>query len=50
MKQSLLLFWKTRKKHSENEAYDYVAGYTVFNDVTARDLQKRHKQWFKGKD
>lgn len=26
-----------------------VFGYTVLNDVTARDLQKRHHQWFKGK-
>jgi 2-keto-4-pentenoate hydratase/2-oxohepta-3-ene-1,7-dioic acid hydratase in catechol pathway len=27
----------------------HVAGYTVVNDVTARDLQERHKQWFLGK-
>jgi 2-keto-4-pentenoate hydratase/2-oxohepta-3-ene-1,7-dioic acid hydratase in catechol pathway len=26
-----------------------VFGYTIINDVTARDLQKRHGQWFKGK-
>ena len=30
-------------------AYDYVFGYTIINDVTARDLQKKHLQWFKGK-
>ena len=24
-------------------------GYTVFNDVTARDLQRKHSQWFRGK-
>lgn len=30
-------------------AYEHVFGYTVANDVTARDLQKRHDQWFKGK-
>ncbi len=30
-------------------AYDYVFGYTIINDVTARDLQRRHDQWFKGK-
>lgn len=24
-------------------------GYTIINDVTARDLQKRHQQWFLGK-
>lgn len=31
------------------EALGRVFGYTVINDVTARDLQKRHGQWFKGK-
>ena len=30
-------------------ALDHVFGYTVMNDVTARDLQRRHLQWFKGK-
>jgi len=30
-------------------AYEHVFGYTVANDVTARDLQRRHDQWFKGK-
>ena len=32
-----------------DEADRYVAGYTVINDVTARDLQRRHQQWFLGK-
>jgi 2-keto-4-pentenoate hydratase/2-oxohepta-3-ene-1,7-dioic acid hydratase in catechol pathway len=32
-----------------SEALNRVFGYTVINDVTARDLQKRHHQWFKGK-
>jgi 2-keto-4-pentenoate hydratase/2-oxohepta-3-ene-1,7-dioic acid hydratase in catechol pathway len=31
------------------EALTHVFGYTIINDVTARDLQKRHTQWFKGK-
>ncbi|HEU5322259.1 MAG TPA: fumarylacetoacetate hydrolase family protein, partial [Methylomirabilota bacterium] len=31
------------------QALRHVFGYTVINDVTARDLQKRHGQWFKGK-
>ena len=30
-------------------ALDHVFGWTVVNDVTARDLQKRHVQWFVGK-
>jgi 2-keto-4-pentenoate hydratase/2-oxohepta-3-ene-1,7-dioic acid hydratase in catechol pathway len=31
------------------DALGHVFGYSVINDVTARDLQKRHNQWFKGK-
>src|SRR5262249_673461 len=34
---------------SRADALHHVFGYTVINDVTARDLQKRHGQWFKGK-
>lgn len=30
-------------------AFDHVFGYTIGNDITARDLQRRHDQWFKGK-
>ena len=30
-------------------AYAHVYGYTIVNDVTARTLQHRHKQWFLGK-
>jgi 2-keto-4-pentenoate hydratase/2-oxohepta-3-ene-1,7-dioic acid hydratase in catechol pathway len=31
------------------KAYDYVFGYTVCLDMTARELQRQHGQWFKGK-
>jgi 2-keto-4-pentenoate hydratase/2-oxohepta-3-ene-1,7-dioic acid hydratase in catechol pathway len=31
------------------DAMDHVFGYTILNDVTARNLQRRHKQWFLGK-
>jgi 2-keto-4-pentenoate hydratase/2-oxohepta-3-ene-1,7-dioic acid hydratase in catechol pathway len=30
-------------------ALEHVFGYTIMNDLTARDLQRRHEQWFKGK-
>lgn len=30
-------------------AFDHIWGYTIANDVTARDLQTEHVQWFKGK-
>lgn len=32
-----------------DEALDYVFGYTVVNDISARDLQQLHSQFFKGK-
>lgn len=34
---------------SEEEAKDYVFGYTILNDVSARNVQTRHKQWYFGK-
>ncbi len=32
-----------------DEANEYIFGFTILNDLTARDLQKRHVQFFKGK-
>jgi 2-keto-4-pentenoate hydratase/2-oxohepta-3-ene-1,7-dioic acid hydratase in catechol pathway len=37
------------KDIAPERAYEHVFGYTVVNDVTARDRQKNHKQWFLGK-
>ena len=34
---------------SQVDAMEYVWGYTIINDVTARDVQKRHVQWLLGK-
>jgi 2-keto-4-pentenoate hydratase/2-oxohepta-3-ene-1,7-dioic acid hydratase in catechol pathway len=31
------------------QAQDYVFGYTILNDVSARDLQSSHQQWYFGK-
>lgn len=33
----------------EEDALDYVAGYTIANDISARDLQFRTIQWLQGK-
>jgi len=33
----------------KNMAFDYIFGYTIANDITARDLQDKHKQYFLGK-
>lgn len=38
------------RRIARQQAMDHVFGYTIVNDVTARDLQKRHVQWFIGKN
>jgi 2-keto-4-pentenoate hydratase/2-oxohepta-3-ene-1,7-dioic acid hydratase in catechol pathway len=40
---------KTARNISRATALEHVFGYTVINDVSARDLQQQHLQWFKGK-
>ena len=40
---------KAGKDIPKNQAIDYIFGYTIANDVTARDLQQRHVQFFLGK-
>jgi 2-keto-4-pentenoate hydratase/2-oxohepta-3-ene-1,7-dioic acid hydratase in catechol pathway len=41
---------KTRASHVPNkEAPNYILGYTCVNDVTARDIQARDKQWTRAK-
>ena len=40
---------KRARRVAREGAYDYVAGYAVFMDLTARDLQAREKQWFRAK-
>jgi 2-keto-4-pentenoate hydratase/2-oxohepta-3-ene-1,7-dioic acid hydratase in catechol pathway len=37
------------KDVSEADAPHFIFGYTALNDVTARNLQREHGQWFKGK-
>jgi 2-keto-4-pentenoate hydratase/2-oxohepta-3-ene-1,7-dioic acid hydratase in catechol pathway len=34
---------------TREQAYEHVWGYTIINDVTARDVQRDHKQWLLGK-
>jgi len=40
---------KDAKNIEREEAFDYVFGYTIINDISARNLQTRHKQWYFGK-
>lgn len=37
------------KNIAEADAMAAIFGYTIINDFTARDLQRHHDQWFKGK-
>ena len=34
---------------AENDAEQYIFGYTILNDISARTFQSTHKQWYRGK-
>ncbi len=40
---------KDAKNVSIEDAFDYVFGYTIINDVSARNVQTNHHQWYFGK-
>jgi 2-keto-4-pentenoate hydratase/2-oxohepta-3-ene-1,7-dioic acid hydratase in catechol pathway len=44
-----IVIGKRGKGIKKEKALDHVFGYTILNDVTARDIQYRHKQFFLGK-
>jgi len=44
-----IVIGKRAKNVEKDEAKEYILGYTVFNDVTARDLQKKDTQWTRSK-
>lgn len=44
-----VILGKTARNVKAAEAGDYVFGYTIINDVSARDVQTGHKQWYFGK-
>jgi 2-keto-4-pentenoate hydratase/2-oxohepta-3-ene-1,7-dioic acid hydratase in catechol pathway len=44
-----IVIGRRAKRVSEEEALDYVFGYTLMNDVTARELQRGDGQWTRGK-
>jgi len=44
-----VIIGKQAKCVSAADAMEHVAGYTIVNDVTARDLQKRERQWVRAK-
>lgn len=44
-----VIIGKAGRNISPEDAMSHVWGYSIINDVTARDRQKDHKQWFMGK-
>lgn len=44
-----VILGKTARNVRAAEAGDYIFGYTIVNDVSARDVQTGHKQWYFGK-
>jgi acylpyruvate hydrolase len=44
-----LVIGRKGKDIAVEDAFDFIAGYTVFNDVSARDIQFGDGQWFRGK-
>ena len=44
-----VIIGRTGRNITADRALEHVFGYTALNDVTARDLQQRHGQFFKGK-
>lgn len=44
-----VIIGKPAYKVSREDALDYVFGYTILNDVSARTIQAKHQQWYFGK-
>jgi 2,4-diketo-3-deoxy-L-fuconate hydrolase len=44
-----IIIGKEGKRISKERALDYIAGYTVMNDVSGREAQFSDSQWFRGK-
>ncbi|NLK67334.1 MAG: fumarylacetoacetate hydrolase family protein [Campylobacteraceae bacterium] len=40
---------KDAKNVKREDAKEYIFGYTILNDISARDVQNKHKQWYFGK-
>ncbi|MEI0566146.1 fumarylacetoacetate hydrolase family protein [Brachyspira pulli] len=44
-----IIIGKSGKDIEPDEVQNYIFGYSIFNDISSRDIQKRHSQWYKGK-
>jgi 2-keto-4-pentenoate hydratase/2-oxohepta-3-ene-1,7-dioic acid hydratase in catechol pathway len=45
----VVVIGKRAKGIPEERVFEHIAGYTILNDVTARDMQLGDRQWFRGK-
>ena len=44
-----IVIGKKAKGVKKKDAEDFIFGYTIINDVSARNLQFKHQQWYRGK-
>lgn len=44
-----IIIGKEGKNISKDKAEEYIFGYSIFNDISSRDLQQLHGQWYIGK-
>ncbi len=44
-----VIIGKTGSNIPKEKVHKYIFGYTILNDISARDIQRKHKQWFRGK-
>ena len=44
-----VIIGKTGRNIAPEDVADYIFGYSIFNDISSRRLQREHLQWYKGK-
>lgn len=44
-----VIIGKDAKNVKKEDVFEYILGYTILNDISARNLQTQHKQWYFGK-
>ena len=44
-----IIIGKTAKDINPKDVKEHIFGYTIFNDISSRKMQKEHSQWYKGK-
>jgi 2-keto-4-pentenoate hydratase/2-oxohepta-3-ene-1,7-dioic acid hydratase in catechol pathway len=44
-----IIIGREMKNIDADDVYDFIYGYSIINDITARDLQKKEGQWFRAK-